>query len=290
MDTQHKPADNRIFVSRAGEDSNVALLIAKLIREAGYNTFIQDSDFGHTSFMARMAEGMRIVEDGGRVVALLSNSYQLKDYCLKEARFPLIGDPDNTKERLVVLRIEECTPREFLKDIPFVDLVPHLNDMAQLSSAIVGALDRSNHKRSDAAESGKVDPTVERLLVFLENEDDNNSDKVFAWSMALVATIATALIGFDYFIDFWNWIFGTSYVVLFDTPTVIFLAVLCFAFLFSAMLWELMQLARTIENAKLSSSQIRLLKERIGARNWRSGSSVKTAVTIATRKLTSGRW
>ena len=68
MDTQHKPADNRIFVSRAGEDSNVALLIAKLIREAGYNTFIQDSDFGHTSFMARMAEGMRIVEDGGRVV------------------------------------------------------------------------------------------------------------------------------------------------------------------------------------------------------------------------------
>ena len=51
-------ADKReFFISRAGADKDVALVINAILRDAGYETFIQDHDFGHTSFMARMTEG-----------------------------------------------------------------------------------------------------------------------------------------------------------------------------------------------------------------------------------------
>lgn len=40
-----------VFISRAGEDREAAIQIAQLLTEAGYKTFVQDSDFGHASFM-----------------------------------------------------------------------------------------------------------------------------------------------------------------------------------------------------------------------------------------------
>ena len=89
-------AGRDFFVSRTGEDKDVALVLAAILRDAGHSTFIQDEDFGHTSFMARMAEGFGKVDRGGAVIALLSRDYLKKEYCLKEARYPLIGDPNNT--------------------------------------------------------------------------------------------------------------------------------------------------------------------------------------------------
>jgi hypothetical protein len=129
------------FISRAGEDKDVALLIDEILREAGYSTFIQDRDFGATAFTARMDEGFRMVEAGARIVALLSRAYQAKEHCLVEARYPLTDDPTNSRQRLIVLRIEECAPVGFLKPIRYVDLVPIARDAAAVRKAVLGAVD-----------------------------------------------------------------------------------------------------------------------------------------------------
>ena len=134
------PAPKSLFISRAGEDKDVALVIDHVLRKAGFETFLQDKDFGHVSFMARMEEGFKKVEAGGRLVALLSQKYQSKDHCLKEAHFPLIDDPSNKRQRLIILRISETAPDGFLKDIPYVDLVPLLHDADALARAVRGAV------------------------------------------------------------------------------------------------------------------------------------------------------
>jgi hypothetical protein len=141
-----------LFISRAGEDKDIAIIIDDILRKAGYSTFIQDNHFGHTSFMAKMADGFDFVERGGRLVAVLSDHYQLQEHCLKEAHFPLIDDPSNRREGLIVLRIESCAPTGLLKDIPYVDLVPLLNDAERFAAAVRGAVspDR-NHAEADLA-------------------------------------------------------------------------------------------------------------------------------------------
>jgi hypothetical protein len=138
------------FISRAGEDSAVALVIDEILREAGYSTFIQDKDFGSTAFTERMDEGFRMVEAGARIVALLSRAYQSKPHCLVEARYPLTDDPANSRQRLIVLRIEECAPVGFLKPIPYVDLVPLARDAAAVRKAVLGAVELA--RNSEAAD------------------------------------------------------------------------------------------------------------------------------------------
>jgi len=54
-----------LFISRAGDDKELAILIAHVLRDAGYTTFLQDENFGHASFMARMRDGFAKVDDGG---------------------------------------------------------------------------------------------------------------------------------------------------------------------------------------------------------------------------------
>src|SRR5262245_40313124 len=136
------------FISRAGEDQAVALVIDAMLREAGYSTFIQDKDFGHTAFTERMDQGFRMVEAGARIIALLSRAYQGKPHCMIEARYPLTDDPSNTRQRLIVLRIEECMPTGFLKPIPYVELVPLLNDAAAVRQTVLGAVAPEQHRKA----------------------------------------------------------------------------------------------------------------------------------------------
>jgi TIR domain len=136
-----RSADHRdFFISRAGENSAIAIQIAEILRSAGYSTFIQDQDFGNTNFMARMADGFAMVDRGARVIAVLSPHYLKKEYCLAEAQYPLTGDPSNRQERLIVLRVSECVPTGFLKGIPYVDLVPLLLDVEGFARAVRGAV------------------------------------------------------------------------------------------------------------------------------------------------------
>lgn len=141
-DSAGTPAPCDFFISRAGEDAAVALVIDEILRKAGYTTYIQDRDFGHTSFADRMDDGFSMVEAGARVIAVLSARYQMKPHCQIEARYPLIDDPNNKRQRLIVLRIEECAPQGFLKPIPYVDLVPLLTQPRAFVDAVRGAASR----------------------------------------------------------------------------------------------------------------------------------------------------
>jgi hypothetical protein len=130
-----------LFISRTGDDKQVAKEIDGILRAAGYSTWLQDKDFGSASFIDCMAKGFEIVERGGRIVALLSRKYQLSQYCTKEANYPLIDDVFNRQQRLVVLRIDDCAPTGFLKDLPYTDLVPLLHDAGALGRVVRGVLD-----------------------------------------------------------------------------------------------------------------------------------------------------
>jgi tetratricopeptide (TPR) repeat protein len=139
--------DRDFFISRAGADSDVALVITKILRDAGYTTFLQDEDFGPTKFMARMRQGFGMVDRGARLLALLSRPYMASKHCLDEAEYPLTDDPANEKQRLIVLRVEECKPTGFLKAIPYVDLVPLMADAEGFAKAVIGAVDPESHPR-----------------------------------------------------------------------------------------------------------------------------------------------
>ena len=140
-----EPAKVDFFISRAGEDRAAALAIDTILRDAGYRTFIQDRDFGSTAFTARMDEGFAMVDAGARIIALLSGQYQNKPHCQTEANYPLIDDPSNTRQRLIVLRIGECAPLGAIKPIPYTDLVPLLHDLVKLKQAVLHAVDPKKH-------------------------------------------------------------------------------------------------------------------------------------------------
>jgi signal peptidase I len=84
---------------------------------------VQDKDFGTASFMARMEQGF---DGGSKLIALLSSAYQRSDYCRKEYNVALADDPLNLKQRLIVLRVEDCQPTGNLRDLAYTDLVPML--------------------------------------------------------------------------------------------------------------------------------------------------------------------
>ncbi len=125
------------FISRAGNDKDIARAIAKIIRDAGHTTWLQDEDFGHASFMARMEEGF---EMNARVIALLSPDYQNSDYCRKEYNVALLGDPLNLKQRLIVMRVADCVPTGNLRDIAYIDLVPILGNAGHLTRLLHSAI------------------------------------------------------------------------------------------------------------------------------------------------------
>src|SRR5262245_25208931 len=76
------------FISRTDSDKAIAVAVAEIIREVGLTTWLQDENFGHASFMARMEEGL---DGGARLIALLSQDYQRSRYCRAEYSRPWRG-------------------------------------------------------------------------------------------------------------------------------------------------------------------------------------------------------
>lgn len=134
------------FISRAGADKDVAVRVANILKQANYSTILQDHDFGHASFMGRMAQAW---SSGARVVCLLSRTYQSSDYCKKEYQVPLASDPLNLKERVIVFRIEECAPIEHLTDLSYTDLVPLLSDAENFARAVRAAVAPQSNEEAD---------------------------------------------------------------------------------------------------------------------------------------------
>ncbi|PUB72155.1 MAG: hypothetical protein DBP03_18505 [gamma proteobacterium symbiont of Ctena orbiculata] len=125
-----KPA---FFISRAGADRELAIAIAGILHAAGCRTWLQDENFSHASFMARMAQGFA---SENRMIALLSQAYQQSEHCKKEYEQILSDDPRNLKERLLVFRIEDVAPIEHLKELAYTDLVPLLSDATALARIV----------------------------------------------------------------------------------------------------------------------------------------------------------
>ena len=69
------PISRDYFISRTGAEADkaLAIAIAAIVRDAGLTTWLQDEDFGHASFMARMEQAF---DSGARTIALLSKKYQ----------------------------------------------------------------------------------------------------------------------------------------------------------------------------------------------------------------------
>lgn len=122
-----------IFISRAGAQKDIAIRVAAILRNAGYTTVLQDEDFGHTSFMAKMHDTLA---SGARVAALLSHDYLDSKNCSAEWQAALTGDPQNKEQRLVVFRVTDCAPTGLLKPIPYVNIEPAKNDPAMLAKLV----------------------------------------------------------------------------------------------------------------------------------------------------------
>src|SRR5262245_7449809 len=128
------PADNKpeFFISRAGADSEMAKLVAEIIREAGGEPYYQNEHFGHADFMRKMEEGYA----RARTIALLSAEYQKSEHCRAEYNNVLGPDPGNLKQRLIVLRVADCQPDGNLQNLAYTDLVPVLTNMTALRRVI----------------------------------------------------------------------------------------------------------------------------------------------------------
>jgi len=134
-----KSAQDTIFISRAGADKDIAVVIAAILRGAGYKTILQDENFGRTSFMESMDAALR---SGARVIAMLSREYLSSTYCNAEWQAALAGDPQNIQQRLIVFRIADCQPAGLLKPIPHVDLHSVRDDPIKLSDIVRNAVRR----------------------------------------------------------------------------------------------------------------------------------------------------
>ena len=109
------------FISRSGNDKDIAFgrRVRDVLPAAGYDCVLQDTDFGHTNFMAAMDAALR---SDARVIALLSADYFLSDNCMAEAYGALAGDVLNRRQRLIPLRVAECDPPGLLANIAWLDL------------------------------------------------------------------------------------------------------------------------------------------------------------------------
>ncbi len=167
---------------------------------------MQDEDFGHASFMARMAQGFA---SGARMIALLSHAYQQSEYCKKEYEHVLADDPRNLHERLIVLRVEEVAPVEHLKELAYTDLVPLLSDASEVARVVRVAI--GLEKRPSEIDFASLyrrapkilHPEVEAVPGFIGRERELDAldaalrvtDSNGAPTAALTDTTATAVMG-----------------------------------------------------------------------------------------------
>jgi predicted ATPase len=147
-----------VFVSRAGADTVVSETVARILTAAGYHVILQQRDFSNASFIAQMHSAL---ENGARVVALLSPAYLASDYCAAEWQSVLAGDPLNRQGRLIVMRVTECTPPGLLAALAYWDLVG-VADSATFESTVIQAA-RVNRRASPQAPAAATLPAPAAL-------------------------------------------------------------------------------------------------------------------------------
>jgi hypothetical protein len=264
------------FISRAGEDAEIAQRVDRIVRADGYKTFVQDKDFGHADFMAKMDEGFAYVDKGARLIAILTRSYLAKDHCLKEANHPLIDDPQNKRQKLIVLRASECAPTGMLKAVRYTDLVPHLDNDEAFISTVRNAVSTESSNAILPTES-----RINKLLLVLETKDEQDVEKTLNWSVVGITAVGGLWIAFNSLLAAWNEWFGTYYYPLFDTDLILMGAAVFLALLVYSYNQQIQEVTDIINQQKLTVEQLRELRDRVHGRDWRSKNVIKSAVSRA---------
>lgn len=111
------------FISRAGADKAIAQAVGSILQSAGYQVILQDWDFGHANFVAKMDDALVRSQ---RIITLLSHAYLSSPFCGLEWQTVFAQDPRNFGHRLVLLRVDQCQPSGILSTLAYTDLVPLL--------------------------------------------------------------------------------------------------------------------------------------------------------------------
>jgi len=113
----------RIFISHASEDKDVAMWIANVLDEAGHTTIIQEFDFRPgQSFLEQMRMSL---DKSDRVMALYSKAYFNKPFPMKELYSVLANDSLGRSRVLIPIRIEACDIPMLFSDLIYVDIAGH---------------------------------------------------------------------------------------------------------------------------------------------------------------------
>ena len=131
------------FVSRSGADAPFAAVIGDILEKTGHRVVLQQWDFTNRNFMERMDAAL---SSGARVIALLSNEYLGSEHCKAEWLSAIATDPLNTQSRLIVLRVNQCTPRGLLRALAYWDLVPIRDQVDLVRDVVLTAIKPGRHK------------------------------------------------------------------------------------------------------------------------------------------------
>jgi hypothetical protein len=116
---EHEPAAVDLFISYAATDRTWAEWIAWQLERAGYATVLQAWDFrAGDDFVARRREALAIAV---RTLVLVSPAYLAAPYRTDEWIGGFLDDPDG-RDRLLLIRIEDCELPRPLRPWVFVDL------------------------------------------------------------------------------------------------------------------------------------------------------------------------
>jgi tetratricopeptide (TPR) repeat protein len=152
------------FISRAGEDREIAMWIARVLEAEGHTTTLQDFDFKTGSFVQQMQLAM---DRADRFIAVLSPHYLAKEFPLREL-YSAIAD----RRPIIPVRVAPCELPNPIKDLIYVDFVG--KDEGQRRPLLLDAIAPASGPRPLApaaprAFTAKL-PIVHPTLIGRENE------------------------------------------------------------------------------------------------------------------------
>ncbi len=106
-----------IFISRAGEDREIAKWIKTILATA----IVQDYDFhpGH-NFARQISQAL---DQANHVIPIFSPHYFAKPYCLMELYAAIVDDPIGEKRLVIPIRTHECEVPRLFKPLVYIDFV-----------------------------------------------------------------------------------------------------------------------------------------------------------------------
>lgn len=125
------------FISYTGVDTEYAVWVDYVLKNAGYSTFIQENDFGvGHSFVKKMQTGLT---EAKRTIAILSPEYLKANYSEAEWMATWAKDPSGEQQLLILVRVKSVQPPGLLKPIVYIDLT-NVDDEAEAERRLVDGI------------------------------------------------------------------------------------------------------------------------------------------------------